>query len=197
MLAQAVAAALNHLLDGASWAPPRLKPFAGKTARFLIFPFDLALTVHDSGKVGEVSAEASADTTFTLTPGLWLRILAADETAFREVEISGDSAFASEVLYLAENLRWDAEEDLSRVMGDILAHRVAQAGEGLAHWRRQAMMNFAQALVEYWTEERPLIAKSTRVREFIREVDTLRDDVTRLEKRIEKLSKSLTAKDVR
>lgn len=197
MLAQAVAAAVNHLLDGASWAPPRLRPFAGKSARFRIFPLDLSFTVQDTGELAEASAGTMADTTFTLTPGLWLRIFAGDETAYQQVESSGDSAFANEVLYLAKNLRWDVEEDLSHFMGDILARRTVQAGERLMNWRSQASLNFARALVEYWTEEQPLIAKPTHVREFVREVDTLRDDVARLEKRIEKLSKSLTAKDAK
>lgn len=191
MLVRTVAAVINHLLQGASWAPQRLKPFAGKTARFRIFPFDLALTVQDTGEVAEAFSEAVADTTFSLTPGLWLRILAQDETAYQEVETSGDSAFANEILYLAKNLRWDVEEDLSRVMGDILAHRMVQTGERLMDWRRQAMLNFAEALVEYWTEEQPLIAKSIPLRQFIREVDTLRDDVERIEKRIARLSPKL------
>ena len=29
---------------------------------------------------------------------------------------------------MAENLRWDVEEDLSRVIGDIPAHAIADAG---------------------------------------------------------------------
>ena len=36
-----------------------------------------------------------------------------------------------------------------------------------------------------WTEERPLIAAARDLGEFNRDVDTLRDDVARLEKRIE------------
>jgi len=34
------------------------------------------------------------------------------------------------------HLRWDVEEDLSRVVGDIAAHRMAQAGRAAARGRR-------------------------------------------------------------
>jgi ubiquinone biosynthesis protein UbiJ len=34
---------------------------------------------------------------------------------------------AAEVAWLADNLRWDIEEDLSRVLGDVPAHALAQA----------------------------------------------------------------------
>jgi ubiquinone biosynthesis protein UbiJ len=42
-------------------------------------------------------------------------------------------------------------------------------------------------LTEYWQEEQPLIAKKRHVEKFIQEVDQLRDDVARLEKRLAKL----------
>jgi ubiquinone biosynthesis protein UbiJ len=47
----------------------------------------------------------------------------------------------------------------------------------------------SRSFAEYWTEERPLIAKTTHVKQFIAEVDALRDDVERLEKRVEKLAR--------
>jgi ubiquinone biosynthesis protein UbiJ len=44
-------------------------------------------------------------------------------------------------------------------------------------------------MAAYWTEEQPLVAAKPDVERFVREVDTLRDDVARLEKRIEQLLK--------
>jgi ubiquinone biosynthesis protein UbiJ len=48
-----------------------------------------------------------------------------------------------------------------------------------------------EMLTEYWQEENPLIAKKRHVENFVEEVDHLRDDVDRLEKRIEKLKHAL------
>ena len=47
------------------------------------------------------------------------------------VKIEGDVQLAAELGWLAENLRWDVEEDLSRMLGDIPAHVLADAGRKL------------------------------------------------------------------
>jgi ubiquinone biosynthesis protein UbiJ len=44
------------------------------------------------------------------------------------VKIEGDVQLAAELGWLADNLRWDVEEDLSRVIGDVPAHAIAGAG---------------------------------------------------------------------
>ena len=53
------------------------------------------------------------------------------------VKIEGDVQLAADIGWLAENLRWDAEEDLSRLIGDAPAHALADAGRRLASGLRQ------------------------------------------------------------
>ena len=191
-----VAAAINHLLRGAPWASARLKPFCGKTAQFTLAPFCVALAIRDNGEVSDHAAGGSRDTlaerppdaSFTLTPGVTLRMLAADPNAWRDVQMSGDTELAREILFVAQHLRWDAEEDLSRVFGDIVAHRMVQAAGELKHWQQQATDSIARSAAAYWTDEQPLIATRPDVERFVREVDALRDDVARAEKRIENLA---------
>ena len=101
--------------------------------------------------------------------------------------MKGDMEFAHEVSFLARHLAWDYEEDLSKVIGDIAAHRVAAGARGLARWARETGMRTAQGAAEYWTEESPLIASRVKVEDFVREVSELRDAVERLGKRIERL----------
>jgi ubiquinone biosynthesis protein UbiJ len=179
-----VAAVINHLLKSASWARERLKPCAGKIARFKLAPFTVALVILDSGEVADAPALASADASFTLTAGIALRMLAHDPHAWQQVEVSGDTELTREILYVVQNLRWDVEEDLSRVFGDVAAHRMASAAHELDRWRRDTVDSFARSAAAYWTEERPLIAARGNVERFVRDVDQLRDDVARLEKRI-------------
>jgi ubiquinone biosynthesis accessory factor UbiJ len=185
MLDPAAVAFINHLLRGAGWARDELRPFAGRTARFEAFPFSFSVTVLDSGEVAPSAARVEPSVTIRVTPGLALRLAAADETAWKEVEISGDTEFASVLHRLARNLRWDVEEDLSRVFGDIAAHRMADGGRTIRRWGEQALENTGRSLAEYWTEEQPLIASGRDLDAFNRAVDQLRDDAARLEKRIE------------
>jgi ubiquinone biosynthesis protein UbiJ len=184
----AVAAFVNHLLRSASWARDALGRHAGKTARFEVFPLAVAFTVLDSGEVAPAAADAAPAATVKLAPGLVLRLAARDESAWREIDITGDTDFASAIHHVTRNLRWDVEEDLSRVFGDIAAHRMAESGRTLQRWGEQAVENTGRAFAEYWTEEQPLIAGARDLEEFGRAVDQLRDDAARLEKRLENLS---------
>jgi ubiquinone biosynthesis protein UbiJ len=43
------------------------------------------------------------------------------------VRIEGDVQLAAEVSWLIDNVRWDMEEDLARLLGDAPAHAMVQA----------------------------------------------------------------------
>jgi ubiquinone biosynthesis protein UbiJ len=183
----AAAGFINHLLRAANWARDELKPYTGRTARIEVAPFALSLTVLESGETVPAGSDAIPAVTVKLTPGLMLRFAARDENAWREMDITGDTGFASAIHHVARNLRWDAEEDLSRIFGDVVAHRMADAGRTLQRWGEAAADNTARFFVEYWTEEQPLIASRRDLDEFGRAVDQLRDAAARFEKRLEQL----------
>ena len=183
---------LNHLLRANAWAREALQPHAGKMACFRCPPAENRLTVLDNGEVTAAAAGAAADVTFTLTPGLLLRVLARDDTVWRDIAIDGDTALAGTIHHLWRHLRWDAEEDLSTVVGDVAAHRIASSGRTLLQWARASNDNLVRSFAEYWTEEQPLIVTAPDVARFNADVDALRDDVARIEKRIEQLSHRAT-----
>jgi ubiquinone biosynthesis protein UbiJ len=187
------AAPINHLLRAAPWALEKLKPYAGKTAAFEVFPLTYRYTVQADGDVKSAMPGSAEDVHFRISPSLLPRILAGDEAAFKDVPIQGDSAFAQEISYLVRHLKWDVEEDLSKVVGDVAAHRTVNTAKNFSGWAKQSGENLAQNFKEYWTEEKPLVAKSIRLEEFAKQVDTLRDDVERLEKRVEQLSQKPTS----
>jgi ubiquinone biosynthesis protein UbiJ len=147
-----------------------------------------ALTVQTTGEVTPAVASASRDLEVTVSPFLLPRLAAGEDAAFREIVMQGDMEFAQEISYLARNLTWDYEEDLSKVVGDIAAHRLANAARGLRDWSRDAAVRTAQGAAEYFTEEDPLIASRVKVEDFVRGVDALREDVDRLEARLAALS---------
>jgi ubiquinone biosynthesis accessory factor UbiJ len=184
------AAALNHLLTQNSWALERLARFAGRTARFDIAPFTFTCTILADGRLRIADATTSADALCTIAPSLLPRLALQDEKALAEIHSEGDAALLAEIFYLSRNLRWDVAEDLSQVTGDIAAERIMQVLQNTRLHLRDSALNFSQAAAEYWTEERPLLAKPQQVSEFMQQVDTLRDDVARLEQRIKRLLSS-------
>jgi ubiquinone biosynthesis protein UbiJ len=188
MLSAPAAAALNHLLRDAEWARAQLIPFVGRIVRFEVAPLAVAFVIETDGRLAAAPLESEAAALVqvsgpTLVRLVWLR----DESARQDVRVTGDTALAAALTGVLGALHWDVEEDLSRVIGDVAAHRVAQAGSAFLAWQGRTATNLAQSLAEYWTEERPVIAGSEAVRAFVQAVDVLRDDTERLEKRVERL----------
>ena len=187
-LANAPIAFINHVLRSQPWALQKLRPFVGKSILFQAPLFKLRLVIQANGEFESAVSDAAIDATIAVTPPVLARILAGDRSAYTLVDAQGETALVSEIAYLASRVRWDVEEDLGRVFGDILAHRMVQAGAGLLAWRKEASLHLARNFAEYWTEEQPLLAKPREVHAFIRMVDVLRDDAERLEKRLDRLT---------
>jgi ubiquinone biosynthesis protein UbiJ len=85
--------------------------------------------------------------TFTETPTLHVRIDASNPamamaqalTGSRpKVEVSGDAAFAAELNWVFDNLRWDVEDDLARIVGQGPARELARVAGGIANGVREA-----------------------------------------------------------
>jgi len=193
MITRAAIAAINHLLAREAWARNRLLPFAGRNVAFQLLPLpDLHVRILDSGMLVASEPAAVFDLTLKIPPGALPRLLARDEAASRSVAMEGDAELARTVELLFRHLRWEVEEDLSQVVGDVAARRIGEGGRAFAAWQRDAAERLARNFAEYWTEENPLLARPGEVRGFGAEVNALRDDVERLEKRIERLARSVS-----
>ena len=182
-----VTSALNHVLRSAPLALERLRKHAGRTVAFHVGPVVFAFTIQTTGEVAAALPAASRDLDVTITPFLLPRLALKEDAAFGEMEMKGDAELAQDVLFLARHLTWDAEEDLARVVGDIPAHRIAEAARSFNAWSRDATLRMAQSAAEYWTEEDPVIASRVKVDSFSAEVAALRAAIDGLERRIEAL----------
>jgi ubiquinone biosynthesis protein UbiJ len=182
--------ALNHLLSAEAWARDKLKPFAGQCVGFRAPPLPaLHLDILDTGLLADAAQDAAPNLVVTIGPGALPALLRGEDALMREIGIEGNAELASTVQYLFRHLRWDVEEDLSKVVGDVLAHRMVEQGRRFGAWNRDAAEKLAQNLTEYWIEEQPLLARPADVRQFVADVDQLRDDLARLEKRIGALAR--------
>lgn len=189
MLSQPIIATLNHLLTQSGWALPRLAKYSGRTVHFSIAPVSITCTVQEDGTLHAAAVDATADADFIVPPSSLPRLALQEDAAYEQVQTSGDAALVEEVLFIARNLRWDAAEDLSRFTGDIAAERIVQFAQGGKKLVADAADNLSHALAEYWTEERPLVAKPVQISDFAQQVKKLRDEVERIEQRINQLSK--------
>lgn len=137
-----VHAALEHLLRQQSWARDRLRMHAGRSVRVA---FDAAVpgggaapeflaTIDPEGLLRAAAPGAAADATLLLKPSAdALAALLRDgpQGLSAHLRIEGDVMLAATLGELAQHLRWDVEEDLSRIVGDVAAHRLVRlAGQG-------------------------------------------------------------------
>jgi ubiquinone biosynthesis protein UbiJ len=181
--------ALNHLLGAEAWARDKLKPYAGECVEFRSPPLPaLRLDILDSGLVGGAAQDAVPSLVVTIGPSALPASLRGEDALMREIGIEGNADLAGTVQYLFRHLRWDLAEDLSKVFGDVFAQRMVSEGRRFAAWNREAGEKLAQNFAEYWIEEQPLLARPADVRQFLTDADQLRDDLARLQKRIEILT---------
>ncbi len=184
--------ALNHLLEAEAWARDKLKPYAGQCVEFRSPPLPaLRLDILDTGLLRSAAEDAAPNLVVTIGPSALPASLRGEDALMREIAIEGNADLASTVQYLFRHLRWDVAEDLSKVFGDVLAQRMVTEGRRFAAWNREAAEKLAQNFAEYWTEERSLLARPADVRRFLADVDQLRDDLARLEKRVDALSRKV------
>jgi ubiquinone biosynthesis protein UbiJ len=191
MIERGAVAGLNHLLSQHAWAAERLRPFAGRRVEVRCPPFpDLRLVITDTGMVERAQGQAASALVVNLKPGALPLLLLRDESARGQVEIEGSADLAGAVDALFRELAWDFEEDLSKVFGDVVAHRLASAGRAVAAWQRDAAQRLAENLAEYWAEEQPLLLRPADAGKFRRDAQALQDEAARLEKRIEQLERA-------
>jgi len=182
--------ALNHLLEAEAWARDKLKPYAGQCAEFRSAPLPaLRLDILDTGLLRAAAADAAPNLIVTIGPAALPAMLRGEDALLREIGIEGNADLAGTVQYLFRHLRWDIAEDLSKIFGDVIAERMVREGRRFAAWSLDAADKLAQNISEYLIEEQPLLARPAEVRRFLTEADQLRDDLARLEKRIETLGR--------
>jgi ubiquinone biosynthesis protein UbiJ len=142
---------LNHVLMQEKQAQDRLLRQKGRVVHIQWGLFALYLVVTPAGLVDRAPALSKPDlllSVATASPLVIMQSVLAGKPP--PVKIDGDVQLAAELGWLAENLRWDAEEDLSRLIGDAPAHALADvAGRllaGLKHFLAQGPLSQSSPL---------------------------------------------------
>lgn len=181
------ATALNHLLGREAWAREKLAPFAGELVELRFTPLPpVRLAIAEGGRAAAAEAGREATLVITAKPEIFAALAKGEEHLMGAVDISGNARLATEILALLRYLRWDVEEDLSRVFGDVIAHRMVSTARDFASWQADAVKRLAENVVEYAVEERRMVVSRTEFESFAAGVTKLRDDLARLEQRIER-----------
>ena len=191
--ASMLTAAFNKYLSLDPEAPEKLNNFDGKLICIEIRGLNksLYLSISD-GEITVVKEFAEEpDTTISGSPAALFKLGLHKDSAplffSGEVEIRGDTRLGRDFKSLLAEMEIDPEEFLSRVTGDIAAHRIVGAFRELEKWRQSAANNLADDIGEYLQEESRDVVSGAEIDMFNQQVDILRNDVHRLEARVAQL----------
>lgn len=106
------------------------------------------------------------------------------------VEITGDSELALEFQALLRYGRPDLEEELSGVVGDVIAHSIGEFARNTSRWGQEARSTVRQNVSEYLQEESRAVPSRYETESFRQEVELLRDDVARFEARLKRFEEN-------
>jgi ubiquinone biosynthesis protein UbiJ len=191
--AAAACRGVNHVLKAEPWAMGELARHAGKIILLKLpignFCFELTpagslvSSTDDEAPSLELDVSAEAMSALAGSSG-GLR-----EQAMKSVKITGDADLAQLLGRLAGQIRWEYEEDLARIIGDAPANFAVRQGKKWVSAGKNAATDFVENVVEYVSEERKVLVHK---RDFLirkNELNTLRDAVDRIEKRIQILER--------
>ncbi|SDH35279.1 ubiquinone biosynthesis protein UbiJ [Janthinobacterium sp. YR213] len=188
-----VIATINHLLTQEPWARQQLAVHAGKLACIDTGAVALRLRVDSAGMLEAAPADMPANVTIRVKLSDVPLILQNRERAFSYVKIEGDAEFANAISQLSKGLRWEAEHDLEKVVGPMLATRLVAGARDAAAFVRTGQQKLAENVAEYFLDEQPMLIRPSTLQEYSAGVTRVRDDVERLAKRLARLEKAAAA----
>ena len=184
---------LNALLRREPWACERLAAHAGKSLRLTAGePWTLRCAIASDGTLLACDRAVVPDVVLSIPPerrrelpGAWRDQGLAGVTGLARIQ--GDAGLAHLVSDLARGLRWDVEDDLSRVVGDVAAVRLTRGARELAGGLRQAASRAQDNLTEYLGEESGMGVREADFQAWAADRQALESRLERLDARLRRL----------
>jgi ubiquinone biosynthesis protein UbiJ len=190
---QLASSLLNALLSLDPDLAARLAPFEGRVIALEVRGTGLApcLKIEAGRIVLDKRGACIADTTIKGSPAALFRMGLQQDVSdlmFKgDVEITGDTRLGRQFRKVLKEIEPDIEEPLSRIVGDVIAHRAVGMLTDIARWGRRARHHFVDDVSEYLQEESRDVISAAELEGFNAQVDALRDDTERLSARMDRL----------
>jgi ubiquinone biosynthesis protein UbiJ len=186
-LAQMALSALNHVLRQQAWARDRLRAHAGRTVRIVVAtplgPARADARIADEGML-EVAEVASPTVTLSMTPSIdaLFGILRDGPRGLTgHLKVDGDVMVAAAVGEIAQHLRWDVEEDLSKVFGDRVAHRMGETVREGVRQSDELRGRVETGLRQFLVQEDPQLVGHEDLRTLSKAIEGLEAVIRRVE----------------
>jgi len=133
--------------------------------------------------------EDKVDVSIKGTPAALLGMITAEKVGAGDVEMIGNVGMAHKLQSILKKMDVDWEEYLSQIIGDIAAHKVGNFLRGMSQLAKASAKTIGLDISEYLRYEKAALLDKSELDEFNHAVDKIRNDVERLQKRVERLGK--------
>ena len=148
---------------------------------------ELCLRPNESGMTVSLATSDDPDVRIAATSGDLLRMVRGSQTPPPRLVISGDAELAQAVRALFRRVRFDPDERLAALIGDMPAHQLGRAFRAAAAFGRDTFDSVAGMAGEYLQYEARTLPTKAEVAGFVDAVDAVRDDVERAAARVESM----------
>ncbi|MDO4231413.1 MAG: hypothetical protein Q4D19_04710 [Lautropia sp.] len=200
-LAQLVLSAFNHVIRQQPSLQQSLRPHAGQVLRIRVLPpagggqgasaiasslptLESDARIGADGALSAIPADQPA-VVLTVSPSvdaLFAALRQGPQALGASLRIEGNVMLASALGEVAKALHWDVEEDLSRVVGDVAAHRIGQAVREARERAAGAGERLHELVGDHLASDRGVLASRTDMDEFSAMLRRLDIRVTLLER---------------
>lgn len=177
--------ALDRLLDTQPTSRRHLENHRGASVRLAFPVFALDMAILEGGHLATPQPGTEPGSTITVTPGVLLNLALHQPDALSGATLSGDLGLARALLNALQS--FDLALALQPILGDIIAARIDTGVKAGFDWQQQATSALAANTAEYLVHEKQILASSTQIETFCREVDLVREAADRLAARLARL----------
>jgi len=186
--------AINHLIEQERWAHELLLPREGQSISIALPIGDFQISIQEGMFVNGGNTNPSSVNLVITQEAIWTFLKEGKSGAMKFVKISGDIDFAADLNRLAADLKWEVEEDLSKLVGDATARRVVLESQKMVHQTQLAMTDLKGGIRDYLVYEKNILVDSQQMNDFKSELRLLRDQIDRAEKKVNQLEHAFNSK---
>ena len=188
--------AINHLIEQEKWARDLLLRHDHKIVAVEL-PFgSFRLLIQDGllqdAKQEDIESSVSLEIS---QEAFWAFVKDGKGAAMKFVRISGDVYLAADLNRLFAELRWEAEEDLSKLIGDAPSRRIIVESKKVFTQANNAVEDLKSGVRDFFVNERNILLGANQFNDFKSEIRLLRDQLDRAEKKLNHIEQRINNKE--
>ena len=188
--------AINHLIEQEKWARDLLHRHDHKIVAVEL-PFGSFRLLIQNGLLKDAKQEdiESSVSLEISQEAFWAFVKDGKGAAMKFVRISGDVDLAADLNRLFAELRWEAEEDLSKLIGDAPSRRIIVESKKVFTHANNAVEDLKSEVRDFFVNERNILLGANQFNDFKSEIRLLRDQLDRAEKKLNHIEQRINNKE--